>query len=154
MNNWTDVGTLLAIITPITFVAIYGFSSVKKGKNDVLRLANKDLSDYNTVLLTEKARNEETVKQQAGQLLYLQSVATQTPEVKELIKATAEQQKLINKQHSEVIKQLADLAKEISKMTAEFSRVVEAMRLNTTAQDVNSVSQDANRKSRERKNGR
>lgn len=135
MEFLKQIGPILAILTPIIFVAVYGFSAVKKGKNDIVRQDNADLRASNTELRTEKAGHLATITSQADTIKNLREVATQTPEVKALLKATAEQQILINKQHTDVIAKLSDLATEISKMTAEFSKVATAMGKNTIAQN-------------------
>lgn len=127
-------------------VGVYLYGTAKRGKADIVRQDNADLRASNQELRQNQAGHLATITQQADTIKNLREVATQTPEVKQLLAATARQQQVINKQHTDVIAKLADLAEAISKMTTEFSKVA----ANLT---VNSKSQDANTASRGKQNG-
>lgn len=120
------------------------FGTAKRGRADIVRQDNADLRASNQDKVSKIAGLEATVAGQTKQIADLQSVATQTPEVKALLAATAKQQQIINKQHADVIGKLSDLAEAISNMTAEFSKVVQAMGVNTKAQDKNTAERRSN----------
>lgn len=140
MIDWLqNFGTLLAVIGVVATAGVYLFTVSKRGRADIVRQDNSDLRSSNQELRVEKAGNDARIAEQVGIIKNLREVATQTPEVRQLIAATAEQQKLINQQHSDVIAKLSDLTEAIANMTAEFSKVVQAMALNTKAQEKNTA---------------
>lgn len=131
----TNFGTLLAVLTILTTIGVYLYGTSKKSRADIIRQDNADLRASNNELRTEKAGYVATITQQTDTIKNLREVATQTPQVTQLLELTGKQQITINKQHADVIHQLSELAKEISKMTAEFSHVAKAMQKNTIAQE-------------------
>ncbi len=149
MNILNQYGAILAIFTLVISAAVYLYGTAKKGRRDYLRSDNLDLSNSNNLLRQKIEGLETNVKTQSETIINLRDVATQTPEVKQLLKTSAEQQVLTARQHGEVITQLTELTKEMAKLTREFSHVATAISKNSAAQTVNSAAQKANTKSRE-----
>lgn len=144
MVDWKDFGAMLALFGTLTTIGVFLYGTAKKGKSDIIRQDNDDLRKSNQELRQNQAGHLATITQQADTIKNLREVATQTPEVKALLAATAKQQQVINQQHTDVIAKLADLAEAISNMTAEFSRVVQAMGVNTKAQNANTAERKTN----------
>jgi len=128
LNQYAVALTILGLVIG---AAVYLYGTVKKGRSDIIRQDNADLRASNQDKSNRIASLEATVVSQVDTIKNLREVATQTPDVKQLIKATTEQQNVSHKQHAEVVKQLASLAKEISKMTTKFADIAAAMTAET-----------------------
>lgn len=151
MIEWLqNFGTLLALLGVLASTGVYLYTISKRGRADVVRQDNVDLRASNQELRQNQAGHLATITSQADTIKNLREVATQTPEVKALLAATAKQQVIINTQHTDVIAKLSDLAEAISNMTAEFSKVVQAMAVNTKAQDTNTIARDSNTASQDK----
>jgi hypothetical protein len=154
MDFLNQYGTILVIIGLVLGAAIYIYGSFKKGKSDIVRQDNADLRASLQDKVSKIAAFEATIISQTDTIKNLREVATQTPEVKELISLTLKQQQVINKQHADVIKQLSDLTKGIANMTTdlmtEISKVVMEFSKASKVMAVNSIAQDNNTKSREK----
>ncbi len=142
--DFNQISVVIGLFTLISGAGVYFYSTVKKGRRDYLRADNADLTNSNTLLRQKIESLEESVKTLSVTVEKWREVATQTPEVKQLIIATSEQQAVTAKQHVEIVNQLAGLSKEFAKLTMEFSRVAQAITTNSRAQDKNSVAQDKN----------
>lgn len=142
MEIISNYGAVLGLLTLVIGAGVYLYGSAKKGRRDYLRADNLDLSNSNNLLRQKIESFELQIKDLTVTVANLRDMATQTPDVKLLLKSSAEQQTLTAKQHSEVITQLTTLAKEMSKLTREFSHVATAIAKNSVAQDKNTRSRN------------
>lgn len=112
-----SAGSILAVlgyvIGAVGFL-VYLLGTIKKGKNDILRQDNDDLTKSNNLLRSEKIANDAIIKEQAKTIGGLQGIATQTPAVERLIEMITSQQRTQTAQHTEVIKGLTSLTGKIS----------------------------------------
>ena len=122
-----QVGAILGLFALFLGGFVYLFAVGKKGRADVVRQDNKDLTDSNVLLRNEKTNLEVANKEKEETIRYLKDVATQTPAVKKLIEMNMAQQQQINEQHLQVIDSLSKLTGEISHLAAEFSKMAKAI---------------------------
>lgn len=128
MFEWINkFGAVLAVLTLLGGGFVYLYSTVKRGRQDIVRQDNADLRASNQELRNEKAGHIATITQQTDTIKNLREVATQTPAVTQLLEITGKQQVVTNQQHQDVIKQLSELAKQMSKMTTEFGHIATAL---------------------------
>lgn len=144
MIDFNSISVIIAFLVGLVTVGVYLYGTASRGRADTIRQDNADLRASNQELRQNQAGHIATISQQTDTIKNLREVATQTPEIKELLASTAKQQIAINKQHAEVIEKLAHLAEAISNMTTEFSKVATNLATNSRAQRINSEAQDAN----------
>lgn len=121
MDTINKYGAALGIISLLLGALVYLFTTVKRGRQDIVRTDNADLRASNQELRNEKAGFIATITQQTDTIKNLREVATQTPAVTQLLELSSKQQVITQKQHSEVMTQLSHVAKEMSKMTAAIA---------------------------------
>lgn len=126
MAQITDVisqaSSVIGLAVLIGAAGVVLWSSVRKGKSDVVRQDNQDLRASNTDKDKTIDNNNATIQAQEGMIKTLKEVATQTPAVTKLIDIIASQNAQSANQHTEVIKQLSSVAKELGNVAKAIKK--------------------------------
>lgn len=123
MWEWINkAGALVGFLALLIGAIVYLYGTGKRGRQDILRQDNDDLTKSNTLLRTEKVANEATIASQAEALKSLRDIATQTPAVERLIELITKQQMTAAEQHTTVIHELSSLTGKISELAKAISK--------------------------------
>lgn len=126
MSNFAETvsqaSSVIGLAVLIGAAGVVLWSSVRKGKSDVVRQDNQDLRASNADKDKTIDSNAATIKAQEGMIATLKEVATQTPAVTKLIDIIATQNSQSANQHTEVIKQLSSVAKELGNVAKAIKK--------------------------------
>lgn len=129
MFNPSGVFAIVGYAMGAVGALVYLLGTIKKGKNDVLRQDNDDLTKSNTLLRQDKQNQEQIIATQKEMINGLKDVATQTPAVNRLIeliisqqKVQADQQKVQTEQHTKVIDKLSTLGTNIASLAKAINK--------------------------------
>lgn len=122
MQLINQLGAVVGFMALLIGAIVYLYGTAKKGKQDILRQDNKDLTNSNILLRSEKTANEATIASQAEALKNLRDIATQTPAVERLIELITKQQTIASEQHTKVIQELSSLTSKISDLAKAISK--------------------------------